>query len=186
MERDTVADGTRGTDHGRATPATPAERGRMTARCASIAAAIALVDWVSKALIQRFMDPYQQVDVIGEYVRLTYIFNPGAAFGIHLGDASRLVFLLLSVTALVALVTMFHLTPAHNSRRLTAIALIVGGAVGNLLDRVRHAHGVVDFLDVGIGGVRWPVFNVADVAVTAGAVLLAMTLWRDDRSGEVG
>jgi signal peptidase II len=186
VERDAVADGTRGTDNKRDTPAPPAARRGMTARCGAIAAAIALADWVSKALIQRFMDPYQQVDVIGQYVRLTYIFNPGAAFGIHLGEASRLVFLLLSVVALVALVAMFHLTPAHNSRRLMAIALIVGGAVGNLLDRVRHAHGVVDFLDVGVGGVRWPVFNVADVAVTAGAVLLAMTLWRDDLSGESG
>jgi signal peptidase II len=75
---------------------------------------------------------------------------------------------------------MYWITPARAQGRLTAIALIVGGALGNLVDRVRHEHGVVDFVDIGVGAVRWPVFNVADVAVTAGAVVLALSLWRED------
>lgn len=169
---------------GRTRTATPggAEAGgtKPHARYASIVAALVVADWLTKALVQRFMDPYQQIDLIGEYLRLTYIFNPGAAFGIHLGDASRGVFLILSIVALIALLGMYYVTPARAEGRLVAIALIVGGALGNLVDRVRHEHGVVDFLDMGVGTVRWPVFNVADVAVTAGAVVLALSLWRED------
>jgi signal peptidase II len=167
-----------------AAPTRAAEHGSGEAkdhtRFGLLVAGLVVADWFTKALVQRFMQPYQQIDLIGEYVRLTYIFNPGAAFGIHLGDASRAVFLVLSLVALVALAAMYRLTPASRPGRLTAIALIIGGAQGNLLDRVRHAHGVVDFMDIGVGTVRWPVFNIADVAVTAGAIVLALSLWREE------
>ncbi|MGH7447666.1 MAG: signal peptidase II, partial [Longimicrobiales bacterium] len=59
-----------------------------------------------------------------------------------------------------------------------------GGAVGNLIDRVRSASGVVDFIDVGVGSVRWPVFNVADMAVTTGAIILALSLWKEEQEVE--
>ncbi len=172
---------------GDAAPARTAARGGGPAkdhvRYGAIVAALTIGDWFTKALVERFMEPYQQIDLIGDYLRLTYIFNPGAAFGIHLGDASRAVFLLLSLVALVALAAMYRLTAAHDRTRLTAIALIVGGALGNLIDRVRHEHGVVDFLDIGVGTVRWPVFNIADIAVTAGAIVLALSLWREEPPG---
>ncbi len=155
-------------------------RAKRHGRYVATVVALVIADWITKALVQRYMQPYQQIDLIGEYLRLTYIFNPGAAFGIHLGAASRGVFLTLSLVALVALLGMYHVTPARARGRLIAIALIIGGALGNLVDRVRHAHGVVDFLDMGVGTVRWPVFNVADVAVTVGAVILAASLWRED------
>ncbi len=158
----------------------PPGSARHHARYGAIVVGLVAADWVTKALVQRFMDPYQQIDLIGEYLRLTYIFNPGAAFGIHLGDSSRAVFLILSIVALLALLGMYYVTPARAQGRLTAIALIIGGALGNLVDRIRHEHGVVDFVDMGVGTVRWPVFNVADVAVTAGAVVLALSLWRED------
>jgi signal peptidase II len=127
------------------------------------------------------------VDLIGEYLRLTYIHNPGAAFGIHVGEYSRIIFLVLSVVALVALAAMYWSTPLKDKVRLTAISLICAGALGNLIDRVRSAQGVVDFIDVGIGDLRWPVFNVADIAVTTGAIFLALSLWQEDRdSGRAG
>lgn len=154
--------------------------GKDHGRYGVVIAVLVAADWFTKALVQRFMDPYQQINLVGDYVRLTYIFNPGAAFGIHLGDSSRVVFLILSLVALVALFGMYWATPARQKGRLMAIALIVGGALGNLVDRVRHEHGVVDFMDIGIDTIRWPVFNVADVAVTAGAVALALSLWRED------
>jgi signal peptidase II len=75
---------------------------------------------------------------------------------------------------------MYWVTPARHRIRLAAIALICGGAIGNLIDRVRSARGVIDFVDIGVGDVRWPVFNVADVAVTTGAILLALTLWQEE------
>jgi signal peptidase II len=62
-----------------------------------------------------------------------------------------------------------------------ALALVCAGAVGNLLDRMRSIFGVVDFLDVGVGDARWPTFNVADMAVSVGAALLAYVLWQEDR-----
>jgi signal peptidase II len=146
-----------------------------------IVVGIVSVDYVTKILIQQNFHLYQQVELIGEYVRLTYIYNPGAAFGIQVGPHSRLIFLVLTVIALVALVVMYWHTPRQDGSRLVSIALICAGAIGNLIDRVRSEAGVVDFLDVGIGDIRWPVFNVADIAVTVGATMLALSLWREDR-----
>lgn len=142
------------------------------------------LDLITKVLIQRSLTLYQQVPVVGDYVRLTYIYNPGAAFGIHLGEYSRFIFLFLSLLALGALAAMYWVTPVRDRIRLTSIALICGGALGNLLDRVRSPNGVVDFLDVGIGDVRWPVFNIADIAVTSGAIFLALSLWREEQQAE--
>jgi signal peptidase II len=143
---------------------------------------VVIVDFVSKMLVQQNMRLYQQIDVIGDYFRFTYIHNPGAAFGIHLGEHSRIIFLVLSVVALGALAAMYWSTPDRDRVRLSAIALICAGAVGNLIDRVRSEQGVVDFLDMGIGDLRWPVFNVADIAVTTGAIFLALSLWQEDQS----
>lgn len=149
-------------------------------------ASVVLLDFVTKLLVQQRFHLYQQVQVIGDYLRLTFIYNPGAAFGIHLGEYSRPIFLILSVVALVALTGMYWATPLRNRVRLLAISLICAGAIGNLLDRIRSHRGVVDFLDVGIGDLRWPVFNVADIAVTTGAVFLALSLWREERQHHGG
>lgn len=143
--------------------------------------AIVLLDFVTKRLVQQRFHLYEQVPIIGDYLRLTYIYNPGAAFGIHLGDYSRSIFLVLSMVALVALIAMYWATPVRDRVRLIAISLICAGAIGNLVDRIRSHRGVVDFLDIGLGDLRWPVFNVADIAVTTGAVFLALSLWREER-----
>lgn len=148
--------------------------------------AIVAVDFFTKYLVQQSLHLYQQVNVVGDYVRLTYIHNPGAAFGIHLGEHSRIIFLVLSLAALIALAAMYWATPKHDRVRLMAIAAICAGAIGNLVDRVRSSQGVVDFVDLGIGDIRWPVFNVADIAVTAGAIFLALSLWREELTEQDG
>lgn len=158
--------------------------GGKIAMFATVLGGVVGLDLATKLLVQRSMNEYQQVSVIGEYIKLTYIHNPGAAFGIGLGDYSRLIFLVLSLVALAALAGMYWVTPARDKVRLTSIALICGGAVGNLLDRIRLSQGVVDFLDVGVGQLRWPVFNIADVAVTCGAIFLALSLWREEQNVE--
>jgi signal peptidase II len=158
--------------------------GSKAALFASVLGGVLLLDIATKMFIQRTFHLYQQVDVIGEYVRLTYIHNPGAAFGIELGAYSRFIFLFLSVLALAALAGMYWVTPAKDRIRLASIALICGGALGNLLDRIRSEAGVVDFLDVGFGNLRWPVFNIADIAVTTGAVFLALSLWKEEQQAE--
>ncbi|HSK17528.1 MAG TPA: signal peptidase II [Longimicrobiales bacterium] len=145
---------------------------------------VLLLDISTKLLVQKHFFLYQQMDIIGEYVRLTYIYNPGAAFGIHLGEHSRFIFLVLSLVALGALVGMYWFTPVADRVRLVSISLICGGAVGNLIDRIRSESGVVDFIDVGVGTIRWPVFNVADVAVTTGAIILALSLWKEEQRVE--
>lgn len=142
---------------------------------------VLLVDVATKLAVERTMGVYDQIDIIGEYVRLTFIHNPGAAFGIKVGESSRQIFMGLSVIALTALLAMYWFTPASDRVRLAAIALICGGAIGNLIDRVRSHRGVIDFLDVGVGDTRWPVFNVADIAVTAGAIILALSLWKEEQ-----
>lgn len=145
---------------------------------------VVALDMATKLMVQRTMRLYQQIELLGDYVRLTYIYNPGAAFGIHLGDGSRVIFLVLSLVALTALLAMYWVTPPRDRVRLAAIALVCAGAIGNLIDRVRSHRGVVDFMDIGIGDVRWPVFNVADVAVTTGAILLALSLWHEEHGDD--
>jgi signal peptidase II len=108
------------------------------------------------------------------------VYNPGAAFGLHLGPYSRWIFFAVAAFAVVLLNRMSRTTPVGDRFRQLALGLICGGAAGNLIDRIRSARGVVDFIDVGVGTLRWPTFNVADIAVSCGAVALAISLWRED------
>ena len=147
----------------------------------SIAAAVVLADAFTKIVAVDALSPvYLPRRVIGEAVRFTLVYNPGAAFGLHLGPWSRGIFTGLTLVALVVLGQLQRATRAGDWLRTVAVGLVCGGAVGNLLDRLKSARGVVDFIDVGIGSARWPTFNVADIAVTCGAVLLAFVLWQED------
>jgi signal peptidase II len=148
---------------------------------AGTAGAILALDILSKYLVQQKLTPYEYVPILGDFFRLTFIYNPGAAFGLHLGPYSRPIFLALAFVALAVLLVMYRHTTAHDRLRLFAIGAISGGALGNVIDRVRSAEGVVDFLDFGIGNLRWPVFNIADTAVTVGAILLLASLWAEDQ-----
>lgn len=148
---------------------------------ATLVGVIIAFDVVTKYIVQQTLVLYHPVPVLGDFFRLTYIYNPGAAFGLHLGSYSRYIFLVLTVVAVVVLFLWYRTTPADDRLRLIAIASVTGGAIGNLIDRVRSHRGVVDFLDVGVGAVRWPVFNVADIAVTTGAILLAISLWKEEQ-----
>ena len=147
----------------------------------STAGAVLVADVVTKALVRYYFDPGRSIPVAGDVVRLTYVLNPGAAFGLHLGSYSRFIFLALALVALGVLLVMYRHTTASDKLRLFAIGAIAGGALGNVIDRIRSSRGVVDFLDFGIGDLRWPVFNFADTAVTIGAVLLLFSLWKEDQ-----
>jgi signal peptidase II len=145
-------------------------------------AAVVVLDVITKALAVAYLSPMRMPhEVFGDGVRLTLVYNPGAAFGLHLGRYSRWIFMLLTVGALVILFRLFRSTRSGDRTRVIALALVCGGALGNLLDRIRSPLGVVDFIDVGIGDARWPTFNVADMAVSTGAFLLAWVLWGEDR-----
>jgi signal peptidase II len=143
---------------------------------------VALVDVVTKAAAERLLLPRGiPHEVLGNSLRFTLVYNPGAAFGLNLGPQSRWIFAGLTLVALVILSRLYRSTRAGHVTRTVALALVCAGAVGNLLDRVRSFFGVVDFIDVGVGDARWPTFNVADMAVSVGAALLAWVLWQEDR-----
>ncbi len=142
---------------------------------------VGVIDVITKAIAVRALVP-QRVphEVVGEVLRFTLVYNPGAAFGLHLGDQSRWIFTGLTLAALVILGRLYRQTAPGDRTRTLALALVCAGALGNLLDRLRSDLGVVDFLDVGVANTRWPTFNVADMAVSTGAVLLAWVLWQED------
>jgi len=143
-------------------------------------ALIIVLDVITKYIVEQTMNLYEPIPVIGDFFRLTFIYNRGAAFGLSLGGHSRWIFLILTLIVLVVLFLWFRSTPVSDRLRLFAIAAVSGGAIGNLIDRVRHPLGVVDFFDFGFGNLRWPVFNIADIAVTVGALLLAVSLWKEE------
>ena len=134
--------------------------------------------WAVRALVPKHV-PHQ---VVGDVLRFTLVHNPGAAFGLNLGALSRWIFMALTIGALVVLGRLYRATRPGDLWRTLALGLVCGGAIGNLIDRVRSAEGVVDFIDVGWGEAwRWPTFNVADMAVSVGAFLRAWVLWGEDR-----
>lgn len=146
-----------------------------------VVAGIFAADQLTKlAAVDLLTSAYVPRPVLGDLLRFTLVYNPGAAFGLHLGSSSRWIFMGLTVGALVLLSRLYVETRPGDLVRTFSIALVSGGAMGNLLDRIRSARGVVDFIDVGIGSSRWPTFNVADMAVSVGAILLAWVLWRED------
>jgi signal peptidase II len=144
---------------------------------------IVALDLVTKLIAAATLRP-QHIphEIIGNHLRLTLVYNPGAAFGLNLGLYSRWIFMALTAGALVILWRLYHSTRQGDFVRVLALGLVCGGAVGNLVDRIRSATGVVDFIDVGIGDLRWPTFTVADMAVSVGAFLLAWVLWGEERS----
>lgn len=148
------------------------------------AAAIVVSDLATKLIAESLLARRLPVAVIGDWVRLRLVYNEGAAFGLHLGEYSRWIFFGLAVLALVVLGSMVRSTRPGDRLRLLALALVCGGATGNLVDRIRSPEGVVDFLDVGVGDWRWPTFNVADSAITVGAIALAILLWLEGRSAQ--
>jgi len=147
------------------------------------AAAVVVVDLVTKVIAVAML-ARRPFEVVGDYVVLRLVYNQGAAFGIHLGDYSRWIFFGLAILALIVLASMVRSTRAGDRMRLLALALVCGGAFGNLIDRIRSPQGVVDFIEVGIGSYRWPTFNVADSAITVGAIALAISLWLEGRAHE--
>ena len=128
-----------------------------------------LLDQITKIAVQQWMTLYQSYPLLGDVVQLTYIRNPGAAFGIDIGG--RWLYLALSIIACAVMIYYLLRLPASERRGRYAMMTVLGGALGNLIDRALYGE-VTDFIDIGAGAYRWPVFNVADSAVTIGIILL--------------
>jgi signal peptidase II len=143
-------------------------------------AVVVLLDQATKLLVDRMMTLHESHPVIDGFLRLTYVRNRGAAFGI-LSDAElpfqATLFSFLSLSALAAIALYAWRLPAESRLPKAALAVIMGGAIGNLIDRMRLGY-VIDFVDAYLGPHHWPAFNVADSAISVGVVLLILDmLW---------
>ena len=148
----------------------------------AIVPAILAIDFVTKrwaldALLE------ESSELFGGLLPLTLAFNKGAAFGLSIGEDSRWFFIPVTIIALILLAVLLRQAEDRDWWRVTAISLVVSGALGNLWDRVRWDQGVVDFLGpVDLIFWNFPIFNVADMAITTGAIMLAISFWLEDRA----
>src|SRR5262245_50078637 len=141
-----------------------------------------ILDRWTKAWIQNEFDLHESASVIDGFFNITYVQNTGVAFGIFSSIISPVKSVLLSVfTAFAAIVVVAYSVRSPARKRLlqVALALILGGALGNLYDRLAYGY-VVDFLELYIGTYHWPAFNIADSAITIGVVLLALEIIRNE------
>ena len=143
---------------------------------------LVLADCTTKQFAAERLEPeHVPHEVLGDVVRFTLAYNEGASFSVSLGEHTRWILALLACAVLGVLLMQYRRAEPHDRGLALALALIVAGASGNLLDRLRSSRGVVDFIDIGIGDMRFWTFNLADVAVFCGAVMLAHLLIRRDR-----
>jgi len=142
----------------------------------SISFLVVLFDQISKYWVRDNLAINSQVNVFGNYFRFTHVVNPGIAFGINIGSFMSLI-TLLSLFAIFLILYYMYLERNNSLLLRISLALILGGALGNMIDRSfviffpETFHGVIDFIDIGFNQYRWYVFNIADSAVTVGITL---------------
>ena len=152
---------------------------RRIALVAAVAVLVFLLDRVTKLAVESSLAAGASVDVVGEWVRISHVTNSGAAFGLL---PERTTFLsILSVLAVFAIVYYYRRLAANSTLIAATLGMQLGGAFGNLVDRVGQGY-VVDFVDVGIpGGVRFWSFNVADSSIVVGIIAVTALLWWKER-----
>lgn len=151
-----------------------------------IAGLVVFFDQLSKLYIDRRFALYESLKVLENFFHITYVRNKGAAFGILADSAYRVPFF--SAVALLAVVgILWYLRQVPDDQRVqqVGLSLVLGGAIGNLVDRVRLGE-VIDFIDVHWHRYHWPAFNVADIAICVGVGLLLLGLWRSEQQAKRG
>jgi signal peptidase II len=139
----------------------------------SLAIVIAAADQLSKwAVLDILMDPPRVIKLL-PFFNMVLVYNRGASFGILNISAQWVPWLLTGIASIVVAMLVVWLRRAENRYLAAALGLIIGGAVGNGIDRVlREQHAVVDFIDIYAGTYHWPAFNVADSAIVVGVIIL--------------
>ncbi|MEP6618876.1 MAG: signal peptidase II [bacterium] len=152
-----------------------------------LASLLLLADCSSKRAIEEaFPVVGVQKPIVHDVVKFSLAYNQGAAFSTHFGPYQRWVLIAFALAVLCMLALSYGQITRTGRVGTAGLALVVGGAVGNMLDRLISNRGVVDFIDIGVGSTRFYVFNIADVGVSLGAMLLAFALWRSDRDARRG
>ncbi|HLB53701.1 MAG TPA: signal peptidase II [Gemmatimonadales bacterium] len=137
-----------------------------------------VADCVTKRVAVAELAPHHPREIVSDVVRLTLAYNTDAAMGLSLGSWSRWGFATLALAIIAILMGMLRKAEPTERLRAAAVGCLAAGALGNLLDRLRWDRGVVDFIDIGIGATRFWTFNLADLAVTTGVVLLMVAFYR--------
>lgn len=145
-----------------------------------VGSTVLVLDQITKALVNNLMHLYQSIEIVPNFAHLTYLKNTGAAFGFLAGSRSPLRIAFFVLVSSVAIGCVFYLLknlrPGRNVL-VVSLSLILGGAVGNLIDRLRMGE-VIDFIDLHWYQLHWPAFNVADSAITIGVILLFIQMIR--------
>ena len=144
-----------------------------------LAALVLLLDQASKLAVLSLLQPYQSLPVVPDFFNLTLVFNRGASFS-FLAEADgwqRWLFSGISGAAAVVIIVLLHRTPRSDRLNGVGLSLVLGGAVGNLIDRLWLGH-VIDFFDVYYRAWHFPAFNIADSAISVGAALLVLGIKR--------
>lgn len=152
-----------------------------------VSLAILVLDQWTKWLVEIHLPHSASHPVISGFLNLTHVKNTGVAFGLFAtqgADGSSWLLVALGLAALAAVFLYFRMAPSHDRLLLVSLALVVGGAAGNLLDRIVSG-AVTDFVDVYVGTYHWPAFNVADSAITVGIALMILDSFRAHRRAEV-
>lgn len=147
-----------------------------------LAGVLLTVDIFTKQWALNLPHGFQTEGFLGVPLTLTY--NTGVAFGIGVGNL-RWIIIAGTLLVLAALCTLMYQARHDDTLRIASLSAVLAGAVGNLIDRVRWERGVVDFIGpIDLGFTLFPIFNVADMAITVGAVALAVSLWLEERQAE--
>ncbi len=148
----------------------------------TVAPAIFIADIVTKRWASTALEEGIPTYPLGDSFPLTLAHNTGAAFGLSVGDNPRWFFIPVALLALGLMVMLLIKAYDDDRLRISALTLVVSGALGNLFDRIRWERGVVDFIGpIDLGFMHWPIFNVADMAISCGAVMLAISFWLEER-----
>ena len=139
---------------------------------------VILADQATKLAIVANFDRGEEIEVLGSLLRLGHARNSGAVFGILKGSGDY--FAVFSLIAAAVIAVVIYLARKSPAAVKVALGLVLGGALGNLVDRIRLG-AVVDFIDIGINAVRWPSFNIADLAITVGVITLIIKCLRPGR-----
>ncbi len=142
---------------------------------------VLVLDFITKRWALDTLAGGRRLHLLGGLVPLTLAFNKGAAFGLRVGQDSRWLFVPVTLVALVLLGLLFRQAHPADRLRVLSLSLVISGALGNLYDRLRWSRGVVDFIGpINLHFADFPIFNVADMCISCGAILLALSFWLEE------